>query len=72
MILRSLKFEQRAKAFQWLQAAALLALCFGILLPKIFVDNVAVSLLSGAMLGFSITGNLFCLYYRRNRKDTTI
>jgi len=68
MIIRTLKPEQQEKAVQWLQEAALFALCFGILLPKIFTDNIAVSLLSGVMLGFSIVGNLFCLIFRRNKK----
>ncbi len=70
MILRTLKPKYQEKAVQWLQAAALFALCIGILLPKIFAENFALSLLSGVMLGFSIAGNLFCLYYLRSKKST--
>ncbi len=69
MILITLKPKLREKAVLWMQATALLALCSGILLLKIFKDQIAVALISGVLLGYSIVGNLFSLYYRSHRPE---
>lgn len=69
MIIRALKPKDQEKAMSWLQASALLAFCIGILLPKIFIDRMAVSLISGMLLGYSIVGNLFSLYYHTRRRE---
>jgi len=70
MILRTLKPKYREQALRWMQATALLSLCTAILLQKLIHDNIAVSLISGILLGYSIVGNLVSLYYLRNRKET--
>jgi len=71
MIIRVLKPKDREKAVHWLQASALLAFCLGILLPKIFQDQIAVSLISGILLGYSIPGNLISIYYHSHWRGTS-
>lgn len=68
MIFRALKPKYKEKAVKWLHAAALLAFCLGVLMPKILKEQIAVALISGILLGFSIVGNLFCLYYHRSHR----
>ena len=71
MIIWAINPKYQERAIQWMQASALLALCCGILLPKIFPDQIAVALISGILLGYSVVGNLFSLYHRTHRDKKT-